>query len=84
MKDQFPTYMPIETMQSVMQFEEVAEALQTNLYEKEDAYYKNRGYLPSFLEMMMANDEYRKKDCQLYEKGKSSKFHSIFRGKNCE
>lgn len=84
MKEQFPPYMPIHTMQSVLQFETVAEVLQTNLYDKEAAYYKAHGYLPSFLEMMTANEMYRRQDCELHQKGKSSKFHAIFRGKSCD
>jgi hypothetical protein len=83
MKQDFPSYMPVKTMQSVLQFESVAEVLQKNLYEKEGAYYKSRGYLPSFQEMMMANDEFRKQDCQNYQEGKTSKFHGIFRGTSC-
>lgn len=84
LKDQFPTYMPIETMQSVLQFQTVAEILEENLYKKEDAYYKAHGYLPSFLDMMAANDKFRREDCQRFYKGETSEFHSLFRGKTCE
>ncbi|MDG0816871.1 YiiX/YebB-like N1pC/P60 family cysteine hydrolase [Bdellovibrio svalbardensis] len=83
MKEDFPTYMPIETMQSVIQFQTIAELLEANLYAKEDAYYKAHGYLPSFQEMMVANDAYRREDCLHYQKKESSKFHSIFRGSSC-
>ncbi|MNT09548.1 hypothetical protein D3C72_1443350 [compost metagenome] len=84
MKDDFPKYMPIKTMQSVLQFQEVAEALQKNLYEKEDKFYKAKGYLPSFSDMMVANDEYRKQDCLYYKAGKANAFHKIYRGPSCD
>lgn len=84
LKDQFPTYMPMKTMQSVWQFQTVAEALEENLYKKEEAYYKAHEYLPSFLEMMAANDAFRREDCQHYMKGEVSKFHTIFRGEKCD
>jgi hypothetical protein len=84
MKDEFPTYMPVQTMQSVLQFQTVAEALEKNLYAKEDSYYKAHGYLPSFQEMMVANDTFRKQDCLYYKKGQASAFHNIFRDGNCD
>ncbi|MNL54228.1 hypothetical protein D3C87_1775420 [compost metagenome] len=71
-------------MQSVLQFQEVAEALQKNLYEKEDKFYKAKGYLPSFSDMMVANDEYRKQDCLYYKAGKANAFHKIYRGPSCD
>jgi len=83
LKDLMPTYMPIQTIRSTLQFETVAEALEKNLYQKEDEYYKAHGYLPSFQEMMLSNDEYRKQDCVLYAQGKKSKFHYLFRGPGC-
>ncbi|WP_413587118.1 YiiX/YebB-like N1pC/P60 family cysteine hydrolase [Bdellovibrio sp. HCB274] len=83
MSDEFPTYMPIQTMESVLQFETVSKALEANLEEKESQYYTAHGYLPSFMDMMRINDEYRRADCQLFQDGKSSQFHDIFRGDSC-
>ncbi|QDK38459.1 YiiX/YebB-like N1pC/P60 family cysteine hydrolase [Bdellovibrio sp. NC01] len=83
-KDQFPTYMPIETMKSVFMFEKVADPLEENLYKKEDEYYKAKNYLPSFLEMMQANDKYREQDLERYKQGESPKFHKIFRPSNVQ
>ncbi|WP_413578156.1 YiiX/YebB-like N1pC/P60 family cysteine hydrolase [Bdellovibrio sp. HCB290] len=83
MSDEFPTYMPIQTMESVLQFETVSKALEKNLEEKESQYYTAHGYLPSFMDMMRINDEYRRADCLLYQNGKSSEFHDIFRSDGC-
>ncbi|MBO9667495.1 MAG: hypothetical protein J7501_11870 [Bdellovibrio sp.] len=84
MSDEFPTYMPIQTMESVLQFETVSKALEANLQKIENDYYTAKGYLPSFQEMMIFNNDYRKADCLLYQEGKSSEFHNIFRGPTCE
>lgn len=84
MKDDFPKYMPVKTMQAVLQFESVAEALQINLFKKEDEFYKAKGYLPSFADMMAANEAFRQKDCGYYKALKASEFHKIFHGPHCD
>ncbi|MFS4460174.1 YiiX/YebB-like N1pC/P60 family cysteine hydrolase [Bdellovibrio sp. HCB2-146] len=84
MSEDFPTYMPIKTMKSVLQFETVADALEAHLKKKEDEYYKAKGYLPSFMDMMVWNDEFRKQDCQLFKEGNKSAFHSIYRNETCD
>lgn len=83
MDEEFPTYMPLKTMKSVVQFETVADALEANLEKKEDEYYKAKGYLPSFMDMMVWNDEFRAKDCQMFKDGNKSAFHGIYRGDKC-
>ncbi|QLY24716.1 YiiX/YebB-like N1pC/P60 family cysteine hydrolase [Bdellovibrio sp. KM01] len=83
MKDQMPTYMPKDTIKTILLFEGVSDSLEKNLFDKEKAFYEKRGYPPSFQDMMLANEQKRKEDCALYEKGKKSEFHSFFRGKGC-
>ncbi len=83
LKDQMPTYMPLETIKTVLMFESVSDALEKNLNGKDKKFYDTRGYPPSFQDLMIANEQKRKEDCLLYESGKKSEFHSIFRGKGC-
>ncbi|MDG0815664.1 YiiX/YebB-like N1pC/P60 family cysteine hydrolase [Bdellovibrio svalbardensis] len=66
-KDVLPKYMPLQTLRTTAQFEAVATTLEKNLYEKEDKYYKEHGYLPTFREFLTINDDYRRKDCQLHK-----------------
>lgn len=86
-KDQLPTYMPPDTINTTLQFQSVAEALQNNLYKKEKLFKQQKNYLPSFKDMLNINDEYRIADCKLSkertapEKGKDldlTKFHEFF------
>jgi len=83
LKDLMPTYMPMDTIKTTLHFEKVAQTLEENLYSKEAEYYKANGYLPSFQEMMMWNDDYRRKDCESYQSGERSEFHSSFRDTSC-
>lgn len=97
-EDMMPKYMPIQTMNTVAQFQSVAAALEKNLYAKEDEYYKKNGYLPTFSDFIAINEEFRKQDC-LEHKGESnlnpadlvvnfkglgrkSKFHWFFHAKD--
>lgn len=66
-KDILPKYMPIQTLRTTAQFEAVATTLEKNIYAKEDAYYKEHGYLPTFRDLTAMNDEYRKQDCKLHK-----------------
>lgn len=62
-KDTLPKYMPMESIKTNVQFETVAAALEDNIYAKEDEFYKKKGYLPSFQDMMAINDQLRRQDC---------------------
>lgn len=64
--DVLPTYMPVDSIKTNVQFEAVAKTLEKNIYAKEDEFYKKKGYLPSFQDMMAINEQYRKADCELY------------------
>lgn len=86
--DKLPTYMPMDTLKTTIQFQAVATALEQNIYAKEDEFYKKNGYLPSFQDMLKINDDYRKADCLWRRDGKHpenvddisdlKKFHSFF------
>lgn len=83
-----PTYMPMETLRTTIQFEAVATALEQNIYAKEAEFQKKNGYLPSFQDMIKINEDYRKADCLWRRDGKEpkkvkgapdlKKFHSFF------
>lgn len=86
-KDQLPTYMPNNTLKTTLQFQAVAEALQSNLYKKEKLFKEKNNYLPSFKDMLSINEEYRVADCKLSkehkvpQQGKDldlTKFHEFF------
>jgi hypothetical protein len=84
-----PTYMPMDSLKTNIQIEAVATALEENLFVKEDEFYKTRGYLPSFQDMLRINEDYRKEDCLWFKEGKPrtpqkrlgayKHFHSYFR-----
>lgn len=61
--DKLPTYMPLKSIKTNLQFETVALALEKNIYEKEEELYKKNGYLPSAQDFLEINEEYRKNDC---------------------
>lgn len=82
--DEFPTYMPIDTMKAVFMFDKVSTPLEENLYKKEDEYYRAKNYLPSFFEMMQANEQFREQDLKRYKEGEDPKFHKIFRPKDLQ
>ncbi|NUN06314.1 MAG: hypothetical protein HUU57_11185 [Bdellovibrio sp.] len=83
MGDKLPKYMPMSTLKTTLQFENVANALEENIYAKEKAFYQAKGYLPSPAEMLQWHEEYRRADCAL---GPNSKFHYYFHTKSnsCE
>ncbi|QDK43942.1 hypothetical protein DOM22_01565 [Bdellovibrio sp. ZAP7] len=62
-KDTLPKYMPVESIKTNVQFEVVASALEKNIYAKEAEFYKKNGYLPSFQDLLIINEAYRRKDC---------------------
>ncbi|MEK2646460.1 YiiX/YebB-like N1pC/P60 family cysteine hydrolase [Bdellovibrio sp. BCCA] len=62
--DTLPKYMPIDSIKTNVQFEAVAKTLEKNIYEKEAEFYKQKGYLPSFQDMMVINEQYRRQDCE--------------------
>lgn len=64
--DTLPKYMPLDTIQTTVQFEAVAKALEENIYKAEAEFYKKNGYLPSFQDMMAIHEEFRIKDCRLH------------------
>lgn len=86
--DKLPPYMPMDSVKTNIQFEAVATALEQNLYAKEADFYKEKGYLPSFQDMLKINEDYRKADCLWRRNGKHpkqdkdapdlKKFHSFF------
>ncbi|WP_413568563.1 YiiX/YebB-like N1pC/P60 family cysteine hydrolase [Bdellovibrio sp. HCB117] len=63
-EDTLPKYMPIGSIKTNVQFEAVAKTLEKNIYAKEAEFYKKKGYLPSFQDMMKINEEYRYQDCK--------------------
>ncbi len=65
--DTLPTYMPMDSLKTNVQFAAVATALEKNIYAKEEQFYKENGHLPSFQDMLAMNDDFRKKDCVLYQ-----------------
>lgn len=69
-KDTLPTYMPVDSIKTNVQFEAVASALEKNIYAKEGEFYKKNGYLPSFQDMLKMNEEYRVQDCK-----ENNRFH---------
>lgn len=63
-KDTLPTYMPVESIRTNVKFEAVAKVLEENIYKKEAEFYKQKGYLPSFQDMLAMNEAYRIEDCK--------------------
>jgi len=96
--DTMPKYMPIQTINTVAQFQSVSTALEKNLFAKEDEFYKTNGYLPTFSEFIEINEKFRKQDCldnqgagrlnptdfvnDFRGLGNKSKFHWFFYSKN--
>ena len=76
--DSLPSYMPIQTLQTTIQFEAVAKALEKNLFEKEAEFYKTNGYLPAFQDMIKINEDFRLTDCKTAQNGKTPVFHFFF------
>ncbi|WP_413586123.1 YiiX/YebB-like N1pC/P60 family cysteine hydrolase [Bdellovibrio sp. HCB274] len=63
-KETLPKYMPINAIETTVQFEAVAVALEKNIYQKEQEFYKKNGYLPSFQDLLAINEAYRIQDCK--------------------
>ncbi|MGZ3769631.1 MAG: YiiX/YebB-like N1pC/P60 family cysteine hydrolase [Bdellovibrio sp.] len=80
--DTLPTYMPVESVHTNIQFQAVATALEKNLFAKEDEFKRTHGYLPSFQDMLKINEEYRMQDCKDSQKITGlldlTKFHTFF------
>ncbi len=98
-KDTLPKYMPVDSIKTNVQFEAVAKVLEENIYKQEAEFYKKKGYLPSFQDMLAMNEAYRVQDCKLHREyldqnrtvdgapsADSSKFHWFFynKSKKCE
>lgn len=94
--DTLPTYMPVQSIKTTLQFQSVATELENNIYAKEKEFYAKKGYLPSFQDMLAINEQFRREDCekrQAWERGSSgfdlrprgadpSKFHYFFNNGN--
>jgi hypothetical protein len=80
LKNTLPKYMPLNSLQTNVQFQAVALALEKNIYAKEDAYYKEKGYLPSFTDLMAMNEDFRKSDCAKQELWIKAHEGRVFRG----
>ncbi|XGC80157.1 YiiX/YebB-like N1pC/P60 family cysteine hydrolase [Bdellovibrio bacteriovorus] len=62
-KETLPKYMPVQAIKTTVQFEAVAALLEKNIYTKEAEFYKKKGYLPSFQDLLAINEQFRKEDC---------------------
>lgn len=65
--DTLPKYMPMDSLKTNVQFEAVAKVLEQNIYKQEVEFYKKNGYLPSFQDMIVINEKFRKEDCQAHK-----------------
>ncbi|WP_374029144.1 YiiX/YebB-like N1pC/P60 family cysteine hydrolase [Bdellovibrio bacteriovorus] len=85
--DTLPKYMPIDSIQTNVKFEAVAKVLEKNIYKKEDEFYKKKGYLPSFQDMLAMNEEFRRTDClenQAFRRESNAPFHDDDRRNNVD
>jgi hypothetical protein len=80
LKDTLPKYMPMDSIKTNVQFQAVATVLEKNIFAKEEAYYKEKGYLPSFTELMAMNEEFRQADCAKQELWFKAHEGRVFRG----
>lgn len=84
MKETLPSYMPVKTINVVLQFESVYAILFDNLGRKETDYYRQHGHMMSFHDMIQVNEDLRRADCsqnlsQPQRAGQiSSEFHWFF------
>lgn len=83
MSDTLPTYMPVKTINIVLQFETTFAALFDNLGRKETEYYRQHNHMMTFQQMMQVNEEFRRQDCannlaDPRDTGATSKFHWFF------
>lgn len=62
--DSFPKEMPQGFLKMFMQIRAAARILETNLYKKEEEFYKRTGHSLTYKEMLALNEEYRKADCK--------------------
>lgn len=61
--EKLPSYMPLKTVRTTLQFEAVAQGLFENLALQEAEFFRENGSTHSFRELMAFNDQLRKKDC---------------------
>lgn len=80
LKETLPKYMPMDSIKTNVQFQVVAQILEKNIFAKEEAYYKEKGYLPSFTDLMAMNEEFRQKDCAKQELWIKAHEGRVFRG----
>jgi hypothetical protein len=80
LKDTLPKYMPTTSVKTNVQFQAIATLLEKNIYAKEEAYYKEKGYLPSFTDLMAMNEEFRVQDCEKQELWIKAHEGRVFRG----
>lgn len=64
LRETLPTYMPLQSVQTTLQFEVVAKALEENLYAKEKEFYAQKGHSMTFRELLAVNESYRQEDCR--------------------
>lgn len=70
----------MDSIKTNVQFQAVALILEKNIFAKEEAYYKEKGYLPSFTDLMAMNEEFRQKDCAKQELWIKAHEGKVFRG----
>lgn len=59
-----PKHMPMDSLKTIVQFEEISAVLEKPLFEYEKEFYKLNGHSLHFQEMLMALNEFKKKECR--------------------
>lgn len=74
-----PKHMPMDSLKTIVHFEEISNVLQKPLFEYEKEFYKKNGHSLHFQEMLMALNEFKKKEC----KTQNSELNKLFKPIQC-
>lgn len=74
-----PKHMPMDSLKTIVQFEEISHVLEKPLFSYEKEFYKKNGHSLHFQEMLMALNEFKKKEC----KSESSDLNKLFKPIQC-
>jgi hypothetical protein len=75
-----PKHMPMNSLKTIVHFEEISHVLEKPLFKYEEKFYKENGHSLHFQEMLMFLAEYKKKECQ----NPSSDLNKLFRPIQCK
>ena len=78
-QEKFPEHMPMESLNTIMYFEEISKIFEEKLFIYEQDFYQKNGHSLHFQEMLNFLNSVKRSECQ----DKDSQLNQLFKNRNC-